>query len=68
MKRLQEAIIEGITRKQISLSFQYLYEYKCKSPQLNTAAAAAASLQLCPTLCDPIGGSQPGFLLVPGIL
>ena len=23
--------------------------------------AAAKSLQLCPTLCDPIDGSQPGF-------
>ena len=29
--------------------------------QLWTAAAAAAkSLQLCPTLCDPIDGSPPG--------
>ena len=25
-----------------------------------TAAAAAKSLQSCPTLCDPIHGSQPG--------
>ena len=25
-----------------------------------TAAAAAKSLQLCPTLCDPIYGSPPG--------
>ena len=25
------------------------------------AAAAAASLQSCPTLCDPIDGSPPGF-------
>ena len=24
------------------------------------AAAAAKSLQLCPTLCDPIDGSAPG--------
>ena len=24
------------------------------------AAAAAESLQSCPTLCDPIGGSPPG--------
>ena len=24
-------------------------------------AAAAKSLQLCPTLCDPIDGSPPGF-------
>ena len=33
----------------------------------NAAAAAAKSLQSCPTLCDPIDGSQPGFS-VPGIL
>ena len=31
------------------------------------AAAAAKSLQSCPTLCDPIDGSLPGSL-VPGIL
>ena len=33
----------------------------------NITAAAAASLQLCPTLCDPIDGSPPGSP-VPGIL
>ena len=32
-----------------------------------SAAAAAKSLQLCPTLCDPIHGSTPGSS-VPGIL
>ena len=31
------------------------------------AAAAAESLQSCPTLCDPIDSSPPGSL-VPGIL
>ena len=31
------------------------------------AAAAAKSLQSCPTLCDPIDGSPPGSL-IPGIL
>ena len=31
------------------------------------AAAAAKSLQSCPTLCDPIDSSPPGFP-VPGIL
>ena len=31
------------------------------------AAAAAKSLQSCPTLCDPIAGSPPGSP-VPGIL
>ena len=34
---------------------------------LCTAAAAAKSLQSCPTLCDPIDGSPPGSP-VPGIL
>ena len=34
---------------------------------LQYAAAAAKSLQSCPTLCDPIDGSPPGSP-VPGIL
>ena len=34
---------------------------------LESAAAAAKSLQSCPTLCDPIDGSPPGSP-VPGIL
>ena len=34
---------------------------------LNIAAAAAKSLQLCPTLCDPRDGSPPGSA-IPGIL
>ena len=33
----------------------------------DAAAAAAKSLQSCPTLCDPIDGSPPGSP-VPGIL
>jgi len=38
------------------------------SPNTSAAAAAAAkSLQSCPTLCDPIDGSPPGSP-VPGIL
>ena len=35
--------------------------------KIGTAAAAAKSLQSCPTLCDPIDGSPPGST-VPGIL
>ena len=31
------------------------------------AAAAAKSLQSCPTLCDPIDGSPPGSV-IPGII
>ena len=40
----------------------------CKAIRMSTAAAAAAkSLQSCPTLCDPVDGSPPGSP-VPGIL
>jgi len=44
----------------------------CCSPETITlfigyAAAAAKSLQSCPTLCDPIDGSPPGSP-IPGIL
>ena len=35
--------------------------------EFNSAAAAAKSLQSCPTLCDPIDGSPLGSS-VPGIL
>ena len=34
---------------------------------ITATAAAAKSLQSCPTLCDPIDGSPPGST-VPGIL
>ena len=37
------------------------------SKLLAAAATAAKSLQSCPTLCDPIGGSPPGSP-IPGIL
>ena len=46
-----------------SLPLSYLGSYQ----QPNFAAAAAKSLQSCPTLCDPIDGSPPGSS-VPGIL
>ena len=37
------------------------------SSKRRAAAAAAKSLQSCPTLCDPIDGSSPGSP-VPGML
>ena len=42
--------------------YQQLYTNK-----MDAAAAAAKSLQSCPTLCDPIDGSPPGSP-IPGIL
>ena len=51
-----------------------LTEPLCYTPETITAllinyaaAAAAESLQSCPTLCDPMDGSPPGSP-VPGIL
>ena len=44
-----------------------LYHPKQHRHQSRYAAAADKSLQLCPTLCDPIDGSPPGSP-VPGIL
>ena len=43
--------------------------YGCESWTVKKVAAAAAakSLQSCPTLCDPRDGSPPGSL-IPGIL
>ena len=40
---------------------------EAKIYSIGAAAAAAKSLQSCPTLCDPIDGSPPGSP-VPGIL
>ena len=45
----------------------YIYVYFSICYIQYTAAAAAKSLQVCQTLCDPIDGSLPGSP-VPGIL
>ena len=47
----------------------YCSSLTCKilSITLLACAAAAKSLQSCPTLCDPIEGSPPGSP-IPGIL
>ena len=43
------------------------YVSAARETYVSAAAAAAKSLQSCPTLCDPIDGSPPGSA-VPGIL
>ena len=45
----------------------WTHQLKWKDGYGHLAAAAAKSLQSCPTLCDPIDGSPPGSP-VPGIL
>ena len=57
--KLEEAtLVEAIRRKRFPRG-------KCQKSR--AAAAAAKSLQSCPTLCDPTDGSPPGSP-VPGIL
>ena len=46
---------------------QGIFPTQESNPVSHIAAAAAKSLQSCPTLCDPIDGSPPGSA-VPGIL
>ena len=56
-------IVSGLTFRSL-IHFEFIFVYgvrKC------AAAAAAKSLQLCPTLCYPIDGSPPGSP-IPGIL
>ena len=51
------------------VSFPVVFPKKNNAPKCSNhcTAAAAKSLQLCPTLCDPIDSSPPGSL-IPGIL
>ena len=47
--------------------FGWIISLPLKTLLLKSAAAAAKSLQSCPTVCDPIDGNTPGSP-VPGIL
>ena len=61
-------VLEKAEEPEIKLSTSVGSSKTQESSRKTAAAAAAAkSLQLCPTLCDPIDGSPPGSL-VPGIL
>ena len=56
-------IVSSLTYRHL-IHFEFIFVYgvrKC------SAAAAAKSLQSCPTLCDPLDGSPPGSP-IPGIL
>ena len=47
--------------------YLFIFLLMDRYPGLFQFAAAARSLQSCPTLCDPIDGSRPGSP-IPGIL
>ena len=59
-------ILDSFTHKWESTNLD-LSAYIESSFVRSAAAAAAKSLQSCPTLCDPTDGSPPGSP-VPGIL
>ena len=61
-----EGLPEKYMKKLFGVLELFYSEHSCGAITLQTAAAAA-SLQSCPTLCDPIDGSPPGTP-VPGIL
>ena len=56
----KDSLILGIIFQEPGANLTCLWAYY-------TAAAAAKSLQLCPTLCNPIDGSPSGSS-IPGIL
>ena len=64
-KRVELAHTASSVNPWSTLSF--LSTWFIKQWERQVAAAAAKSLQSCPTLCDPIDGSPPGSP-VPGIL
>ena len=71
-KTLQTALMEKSSMPVFSSESPRQLFYKLDSegsdlPSQTPKGAAAKSLRLCPTLCDPIDGSPPGSS-VPGIL
>ena len=61
---MQGAYIGFLVRELDTTYHNSVLRLQLKAP---AAAAAAKSLQSCPTLCDPIDGSPPGSP-IPGIL
>ena len=55
------SILKGGNRDRVRYSIPAFSLRGNDSNSVAAAAAAAKSLQSCPTLCDPIDGSPPGF-------
>ena len=67
MREKNRVVSKGMLLQQLLLLLSHVSHVRLCDPMDYAAAAAAKSLQSCPTLCDPIDGSPPGSL-VPGIL
>ena len=66
MQQENEINVIQIEKLKLLLFLDNLANY-VTNPSYKIAAAAAESLQSCPTLCDPRDGSPPGSPM-PGIL
>ena len=66
-KRLKSILTETHEGTQKHAHPSIIYVVSSCNMNLHILSTAAKSLQLCPTLCDPIDGSPPGSA-VPGIL
>ena len=64
---IKQNTLVGRFFKSISSKFQYCQAVSFSNLMYAAAAAAAASLQSCPTLCDSMDGSPPGSAIL-GIL
>ena len=65
---LPKLVIYGCFQQTFISTFHTPLNHILNTNDVHAAAAAAAkSLQSCPTLCDPIDGSPPGCP-IPGIL
>ena len=67
MKRQNDRILKEELRRSAGAQYATGDQWRNNSRNNEAAAAAAKSLQSCPTLCDPIDGSPPGSA-APGIL
>ena len=67
MTRQNDRILKEELPRSVGAQYATGDQWRNNSRNNEAAAAAAKSLQSCPTLCDPIDGSPPGSA-APGIL